>query len=175
MKNQSVTFFSNFEIFRFFSRLTPKYAYSQDITSVERATQETDFSIKLGVVLIYFYSEESYWNEQKIQMSRSFNDSSVPPNFPTRPFLMLYLKIKGRRIPKQQLGWVYSRHQGNGCVFLGQFFFQKKAICLLPPPKQMSSLTISNKMIFFQNQCTGLGAIIAPSKGLEQVLLGFDS
>lgn len=133
MKNQSVTFFSNFEIFRFFSRLTPKYAYSQDITSVERATQETDFSIKLGVVLIYFYSEESYWNEQKIQMSRSFNDSSVPPNFPTRPFLMLYLKIKGRRIAKQQLGWVYSRHQGNGCVFWGSFFFKKRQfVCFHP-------------------------------------------
>ena len=31
----------------------------------------------------------------------------------------------------------------------------------------MLFLTISNKNIFFENQGTGLGAIIAPNEGLE--------
>ena len=56
----------------------------------------------------------------------------------------------------------YSRHFGDGCTI-----FEKRASCLLGPPKQTSFLTISNKSIFFKTQGTRLGAIVAPNKSLE--------
>ena len=40
---------------------------------------------------------------------------------------------------------------------------------MLALPNQMSFLTISNEY-FFENQGSRLGAVIAPNKGLEQVL-----
>ena len=56
--------------------------------------------------------------------------------------------------------------RGMGAIFWGTFF-EKKAFCLLAPPKQMSFLTISNENIFLKTQSTRLGAIVAPNKGLE--------
>ena len=52
-------------------------------------------------------------------------------------------------------------------AFFGANFFKKVTFCLLASPKQMSFLTISNENIFFKNQGTRLGAIIAPNKGPE--------
>ena len=52
-------------------------------------------------------------------------------------------------------------------VFFGANVFKKGLFCLLASPKEMSFLTISNENIFFQNQGTRLGVIIAPNKGLE--------
>ena len=52
-------------------------------------------------------------------------------------------------------------------AFFGASVFKKGAFYLIAPPNQMSFLTISNENIFFKNQGTRLGAIIAPNKGLE--------
>ena len=49
-------------------------------------------------------------------------------------------------------------------AFFGANIFKKGAFCLLVTPNQMSLLTISNENIFFENQGTRLGAIIAPNK-----------
>ena len=51
-------------------------------------------------------------------------------------------------------------------AFFGTIFF-KKDFLFACTPMQMSFLTISNKNIFFKNQGTRLGVIIAPNKGLE--------
>ena len=55
---------------------------------------------------------------------------------------------------------------------MGMFFWgiysEKRAFCLLAPPKHMSFLTISNGNIFLKTQDTRLGAIVAPDdKGIE--------
>ena len=47
----------------------------------------------------------------------------------------------------------YSRHRGHGCVFWGKFS-EKRAFCLLAPPKHMSFLTIFNESSFSKTQGT---------------------
>ena len=56
--------------------------------------------------------------------------------------------------------------EGMG-AFFGAHYSEKRAFCLLAPPKQMPFLTISNKNIFFKTKGTRLGAIVAPNKCLE--------
>ena len=56
--------------------------------------------------------------------------------------------------------------EGMG-AFFGANFSEKRAFCLVAPPKQMPFLTISNENIFFKTQGTRLGAIFAPNKRLE--------
>ena len=51
-------------------------------------------------------------------------------------------------------------------AFFGTIFFRKDVLVACTP-MQMSFLTISNENIFFKNQGTRLGVIIAPNKGLE--------
>ena len=66
------------------------------------------------------------------------------------------------------------RHWGHVYLFWDTIF-EKKAFCLLAPPKQMPFLTISNENTFLKTQGSRLGALVAPNKGLEQTLniLGF--
>ena len=52
-------------------------------------------------------------------------------------------------------------------AFFGACFSEKRAFCLLVPPKQMPFLTISIKNIFLKTKGTRLGAIVAPNKFLE--------
>ena len=52
-------------------------------------------------------------------------------------------------------------------AFLEADFFEKGTFACLPPPKQMSVLTISNENIFSKTQGTKLGVIIEPIKVLE--------
>ena len=52
-------------------------------------------------------------------------------------------------------------------MFFGGKFLEKRAFCLVAPPKHMSFLTSSNENIFLKTQDTRLGAIVAPDKGLE--------
>ena len=51
---------------------------------------------------------------------------------------------------------------GHGCFF-GNISFEKRAFCLLAPPKQMLLLNISNE----NTKGARLGAIVAIDKGLE--------
>ena len=51
-------------------------------------------------------------------------------------------------------------------AFFGTIFFRKDFLFACTP-MQMSFLTISNENIFFKNQGTRLGVIVAPNKGLE--------
>ena len=53
-------------------------------------------------------------------------------------------------------------NEGMG-AFFGVHFSEKRAFCLLAPPKQVSFLTISNKNIFFKTEGTRLGVIVAPN------------
>ena len=60
---------------------------------------------------------------------------------------------------------------GSIVVFFGAcFFFKKKPVCMLAPPKQMSFSTIPNHSILFKTLGIRLGAITTPSRGLEQAL-----
>ena len=70
-----------------------------------------------------------------------------------------------RKIRKLQAGPILDS-EGMGAFFWAPFL-EKRAFCLLAPPKQMSFLTISNKNIFFKTKGTRLGAIVARSKCLE--------
>ena len=56
--------------------------------------------------------------------------------------------------------------EGMG-AFFGARFSEKRAFCLLVPPKQMPFSTISIKNIFFKTNGTRLGAIVAPNKCLQ--------
>ena len=55
-------------------------------------------------------------------------------------------------------------------VFMGPLFGEKRAPCLLAPPRKILFLNISNKSIIFKNQDTRLGAIGPPSKDLKWAL-----
>ena len=57
--------------------------------------------------------------------------------------------------------------------FLGAHFLEKGTFAYLPPPKQMSVLTISNENIFCKTQGTKLSVIIEPIKVLEQAPIDY--
>ena len=59
--------------------------------------------------------------------------------------------------------------KGLGALF-GAHFLEKRTFYLHTLPKQMSFLTISNKIISFKTQGNRLGAIVAPNKCLVQAL-----
>ena len=56
---------------------------------------------------------------------------------------------------------------GDMGTFLKHIFFEKRAFCLLSPPKQMSFLIISNEFCFFKTQDTRLGVTVASYKDIE--------
>ena len=65
--------------------------------------------------------------------------------------------------------WPILDSKGLGALF-GAYFLEKRAFYLLTLPKQMSFLTISNKIISFKTQGNRLGVIVAPNKCLVQAL-----
>ena len=71
-------------------------------------------------------------------------------------------------IPTEKTGPILDI-RGTG-AFFGANIFKQGAFCLLAPPNQMLFLTNFNENIFFENQGTRLGVIIAPNKGLEHIL-----
>ena len=56
---------------------------------------------------------------------------------------------------------------GMGAFFRALSLKKKRAYSLFAPPKQVSFLPTSNKIIYFKTQGPKLGAIVAPNKGLE--------
>ena len=53
-----------------------------------------------------------------------------------------------------------------GAIFYGTLS-EKRAFCLLSPPKQNLFLTISNEKIFSKTQGARFGAQVAPNKVIE--------
>ena len=78
---------------------------------------------------------------------------------------MLWVVWIGNFLIWSALAWPILDIGGMGAIF-GGTFSEKRLLCLLARPKQMS-LNISNENIFLETQGTRLGVIVAPIKGLE--------
>ena len=95
-----------------------------------------------------------------------------------KKFYMLYISgfhsitfVYSRFFPKIQFLYCLLTGPILDIMGMGAFykdkFSEKKAFCLLAPPKQLSFLTTLNENIFFKSKGTRLGVIVAHNKGLE--------